>query len=91
MSSKHQKGPDGYSTNPATRRVRARIANLDPQQLEDHRIYQREYNALYQAMNRVARRPEYKSREVQARRMMLLEYLDGIMEKRYVSILPPWY
>lgn len=83
-TSKYGKGPDGYSTNPATRRVRARIAKFDPEQREAHRIYTREYTALWQACNRFARRDEYKRAPVKQRRQMLLNHLRGIIEKRFV-------
>jgi hypothetical protein len=83
---KYGNASDGYSANPATRRVRARVARLDPDQREAHRVYSREYTALWQATKRFARRDEYKSALIPERRRMLLKHLRGIIERRFVTI-----
>lgn len=75
-------GEDGYSTNPSTRRVRNRIANFTPEKLEQHRVYSREYGALFQACNRRSRHEDYKEADPDERRRMLVIALEKIIERR---------
>lgn len=82
-------GPDGYSINPSTRRVRNRLANLPPDKLEEHKVYSREYGALFQACIRQARRADYKAACIDERRLILMAALEKILENRYVHFHLP--
>lgn len=79
-------GEDGYSINPSTRRVRSRIANLTPEKLEQHRVYSREYGALFQACNRRSRHDDYRVANADERRRMLVIALEKIIERRQVPL-----